>query len=110
MKHVIQTGGAHAYYHPTIGKLIPRSREITVKVDIEGDYTWGTDSTTTTNASEMYGMTMAWPGARSYTMYTDNWSAADMQFKSDAAYFTQDDGAFCVGYAVPELESFQSRI
>ncbi|WP_455598234.1 FG-GAP repeat domain-containing protein [Cloacibacillus sp.] len=103
------TVGAHTYIHPTVGKHL-LLREITIKVDLEGDYTYTTDSTTTTNASEMYGMTMAWPGARSYTMYTDNWSAADMQFKSDAAYFTQDDGAFCVGYAVPELESFQSKI
>ena len=101
----------HIYIHPTVGKRFPfGNREATIKVDLEGDYTWGTDSTTTTDASEMYGMTMAWPGARNYTMYTDNWSAADMQFKSDAAYFTQDDGAFCVGYAVPELESFQSKI
>ena len=103
------TVGAHTYIHPTVGKHL-LLREITIKVDLEGDYTYTTDSTTTTNASEMYGMTMAWPGARNYTMYTDNWSAADMQFKSDAAYFTQDDGAFCVGYAVPELESFQSKI
>ncbi len=105
------TVAPHIYIHPTVGKRFPfGNREATIKVDLEGDYTWGTDSTTTTDASEMYGMTMAWPGARNYTMYTDNWSAADMQFKSDAAYFTQDDGAFCVGYAVPELESFQSKI
>ncbi|WP_455597474.1 FG-GAP repeat domain-containing protein, partial [Cloacibacillus porcorum] len=108
MKHVSQTGGAHAYIHPTIGGKL--TREFTLKIDLNGDYTWGTDSTTTTDASAMFGVTMAWPGARNYTMYTDNWSAADMQFKSDIAYFTHDDGAFCVGYAVPELESFQSRI
>ena len=105
------TLGGYVYFHPTVGQHFPfGNREGTIKFDMEGDGTWGTDTTTTTDVSEMFSVTMAWPGARNYTMYTEDWTAADMQFESDIAYFTQDDGALCVGYAVPKLESFQSKI
>ncbi|MEG2183939.1 MAG: Synerg-CTERM sorting domain-containing protein, partial [Cloacibacillus sp.] len=101
-----QTLGGHVYFHPTFG-FANRQH---LNIDLTGDYSWGTDSTTTTDASKMLNVTMAWPGAGAYTKYTEDWTAKDMQFYVDVAYFTQDDGAICVGYAVPHLKDAESKI
>ena len=101
-----QTAGGHVYFHPTFG----HNDRQHLNVDLTGDYSWGTDSTTTADASKMLNVTMSWPGAVNYTQHTKDWSASDMQFYVDAAYFTQDDGAICVGYAVPKLKQAGSKI
>lgn len=101
-----QTVAPHIYFHPVFG----RNDRMHVNIDLTPDYTWGTDSTTTSDISKMLSVTMGWPGAANYTMYTNDWSAQDMQFKTDISYFTQDDGALCVGYAVPSLRRANSKI
>lgn len=100
------TLSGHVYFHPVFGKDDRQH----VNVDLTPDGSWGTDSTTATDASKMLSVTMGWPGAANYTMYTEDWSAQDMQFATDISYFTQDDGALCVGYAVPSLRRANSKI
>ena len=100
------TLAGHIYFHPTFGKDDRQH----LAIDVNSDNSWGTDSTNTTDASKMLSVTMGWPGAANYTMYTEDWNAQDMQFTSDIAYFTQDDGALCVGYAVPSLRRSNSKI
>lgn len=96
------TLGGHAYYHPMFGT---NSRHM-FKVDLNGDHTWETDSTTTLDTHEGLGAMVNWSGIKAD--YDGQFTAADMQFTADIAYFTQDDGAFIVGYSIPRIGSVES--
>lgn len=100
------SGAVHKHFY--LGSWLFRNRHQTL--DLSGDGSWGTDSTTSTDASRMMSVTVNWPGAASYSYFTDEWTARDMQFRSDAAYYTQDDGALCVGFAIPSLKQMDSKI
>ena len=98
---VTHTIAPYVYAHPAFG--VGKSNEI--NLDAGGSGSWGTETTTSMSTSRMIGATVNWPGSGSYTMFTPGWSATgDMAFKTDIAYFTQDDGAFCVGFAIPNLK------
>lgn len=96
------TLGGHAYYHPMFGT---NSRHM-FKVDLNGDHTWETDSTTTLDTHEGLGAMVNWSGIKAD--YDGQFTASDMQFTADIAYFTQDDGAFVVGYSIPSIGSVES--
>lgn len=96
------TLGGHAYYHPMFGI---NSRHM-FKVDLNGDYSWETASTTTLDTHKGLGAMVNWSGIKAD--YDGQFTAADMQFTADIAYFTQDDGAFVVGYAIPRIGSGES--
>lgn len=96
------TLGGHAYYHPMFGI---NSRHM-FKVDLNGDYSWETASTTTLDTSKGLGAMVNWSGIKAD--YDGQFAASDMQFTADIAYFTQDDGAFVVGYSIPRIGSGES--
>lgn len=98
---VSHTVAPYVYVHPSWG--INGKNQI--NIDATGSGSWGTETTTSMSTSKMLGATVNWPGSASYTMFTPGWSATgDMSFKTDIAYYTQDDGAFCVGFAIPNLK------
>lgn len=81
----------------------------TINVSLEGDYSWQTATTTTADASRMKGFTVSWPGAKNY-QNAGGFSLEDQQFESDIAIYTEDSGAFCIGYTVNTLKSARSRL
>lgn len=97
--------GGHTYYNHSFGKT-----RNGIKLDINADGSYGTETTSTTDASQMLSVTMGWPGSYLYNARNNDFSAADMKLTSDVAYFSQDDGAICVGYAIPELKDRTSKI
>ncbi len=106
-----QTVGANFMKNKSILKAFCywTKKATTLTLDLAGDYSWQTSTTTATNASQMKGFTVSWPGAKNYSN-AGGFSLEDQTFYSDIAIYTQDDGAFCIGYAVSGLKSARSRL
>lgn len=99
-----QTVGAHLNVNsPAMGTVFKTK----IKVNLQGDYTWATDSTTTTDASKTLGITFKIPKAY---IPKYGWTADDMPFRYNVSYYVQDDGAFSVGFAIPSLYKADSAI
>lgn len=98
------TLGGHVYFHPQFGKDDRQN----LNIDLTGEGTWGTDTTTTTDASKGLGALINWSGVKTYNAYSNWWQTSDMEFNAGIAYFTQDDGAFVIGFAIPSLGTQQS--
>ena len=102
MSSLKQTVGGNINIHPKFGL----KDRMTLKLDFTGDGTWGTDSTTTTDASKMLSVKLFWPGTSSYSSYLKSGlTQDDMAFNADFGYYSQDDGTIAIGFAVPNLKS-----
>ena len=76
---------------------------------LTGDYTYGTDTITTSDRSKLGGITVSWPGVSSYVS-PSGMTPGDQQFTVDAAIYTSDAGALSVAYAVANLYKKYSAI
>ena len=66
------------------------------------DKMWETTSLTETNASNMSGITIRWPGASGYTS-AGGYASEEQQFKADALIYLQPSGGVNVAYGVSQL-------
>ena len=80
-----------------------------VSLNMAGDYSFQSSTTSKSNASQMNGATINWPGVGTYSN-RGGFDTADQTFYSDIAIFTQDAGAFNVAYAVTSLKNVNSDI
>lgn len=78
-------------------------------INAGGDACFGTDSVTTSDQSNLQGISVAWPGAANYAS-PSGLTPSEQQFTADAAIYTGDSGSVAVAYAVTRLKKAYSRI
>ena len=83
---------------PSRGKII----KVTGSFGLTGDYSYGTDSITTSDKSKLGGVTVSWPGVASY-ISPSGLTPSDQQFTVDASIYTTDGGDLSFAYAVANL-------
>ena len=83
---------------PSRGKVI----KVTGSFGLTGDYSYGTDSITTSDKSKLGGVTVSWPGVASY-ISPSGLTPSDQQFTVDASIYTTDSGTVSFAYAVTNL-------
>jgi len=81
----------------------------TLSWNLNGDFTWGTDSATTSDKSRLGGVTVSWPGCAKYAS-PSGMTPSEQQFTVDAAIYTSDGGTLSFAYAVSRLAKTYSRI
>lgn len=91
---------------PAFGKLMFTTLG---NFNLNGDGTWGTDSTTNKDTSKLGGVTISWPGVAEYTS-PSGMSPEELVFTTDAAIYASDAGALSVAYAVTKLKRQYSGI
>ena len=91
---------------PAVGKLMFTTLG---NFSLNGDGTWGTDSTTTKDTSKLGGVTISWPGVAGYESPSGMLSG-ELVFTVDAAIYASDGGALSVAYAVTNLKRQYSGI
>jgi hypothetical protein len=90
---------------PARGKLI----KVTGHFGVHGDYSYGSDTITTSDKSKLGGITVSWPGVASYAS-PSGMTPSDQQFTVDAAIYASDTGTISFAYAVSRLAKLYSQI
>nr|WP_321500887.1 hypothetical protein [uncultured Dethiosulfovibrio sp.] len=90
---------------PSFGLLVAK----TLSFNLNGDYSYATDSVTTSDRSDLGGITVSWPGVAHY-LSPSGMTPSDQQFTVDAAIYTSDEGTLSFAYAVSRLARTYSRI
>jgi len=99
LKSLKNTISAYANLNfPSRGKFI----SVTGNFSLNGDYSYGTDTITTSDKSQLGGITVSWPGVSSYVS-PSGLTPSDQQFTVDAAIYTSDSGVVSFAYAVSSL-------
>ncbi len=99
LKSIKNTISAYANLNfPSRGKFI----SVTGNFSLNGDYSYGTDTITTSDKSQLGGITVSWPGVSSYVSPSGA-TPSDQQFTVDAAIYTSDAGVVSFAYAVSSL-------
>lgn len=90
---------------PSRGKFY----KVTGHFGVHGDYSYGSDTITTSDKSKLGGITVSWPGVASYAS-PSGMTPSDQQFTVDAAIYASDTGTISFAYAVSRLAKLYSQI
>lgn len=98
----------------TIGGYLNLAPEIgrhALDFDASGDGSFGTDSVTTTDASNLMQITVTTPGVGGYEGQSDpNVPATQQNFTVDGSVYTTDSGVYTLGFAVTSLKNRTSKM
>ena len=95
--------GSHEFHKSLNDILFEKQKSL--DFDASGDGSFGTDSVTTTSASNLMTITVSTPGAGDYVGQSKPHIRASQQsFKIDGSVYTTDSGVFSLGFAVTNLK------
>jgi len=101
--------GSHDF-HKSLNDILYEKQKA-VDFDASGDGSFGTDSVTTTDASNLMKITVSTPGVGGYEGQSEpNVPATQQNFLIDGSIYTTDSGVYTLGFAVTGLKNRTSAI